>query len=145
MPLERALQFEKCRIPGMHFSYGTAKGRGESLYRNLRGKLEAKMYNHKHSFTNLKLRYQTALSKYFGGLKDRGLSPQIKWKIIRHSSTANSFNGRCNLCFDEKVGIINFKNWKLLLNEKNELVFKCRHRGKFKLSWLRTTGTPIRK
>ena len=68
------------------------------------------------------------------GLKDQGLSPQIKLKILRHSSAANSFNGRCNLCLDEKISIINFKNRKLLLNKRNELVFKCRHRGKFKLS-----------
>ena len=76
----------------------------------------------------------TALSKYFGGLKDRGLSPQIKCKIIRHSSTVNSFNGRCNLCLDEKISKINFKNRKLLLNKRNELVFKCRHKEKFKSS-----------
>ena len=133
MPLGRTLQFEKCRIPGMHFSYGTAKGRGESLYRNLRGKLEANMIQ-PHSFSNPRLRYQTSLSKYFWGLKDKGLSPQIKWEIIRHSSTANIFNGRCNLCLDEKISIINFKNGKLLLNERNEFVFKCRHKGKFKLS-----------
>ena len=104
-----------------------------------------RLYNHKHSFSNPKLRYQTALSKYFWGLKDKGLSSQIKWKIIRHSSTAKSFNGRFNLCLDEKNSIINFKNRKLLLNERNELVFKSRHRGKFKLSWLRTTGKPVNK
>ena len=132
MPLRRTLHHEECRIPSMHFSYGTAKGRGKNLYRDLRGKLEAKMVQ--PSFSNPKLRYQTALSKYFWCLKDQGLSPQIKWKILRHSSAANSFNGRCNLCLDEKISIINFKNRKLLLNKRNELVFKCRHRGKFKLS-----------
>ena len=67
-------------------------------------------YNHKHSFSNPKLRYETALSKYFWSLKDQGLSSQIKWKITRHSSTANSFNGRCNLCLDEKISNLNFKN-----------------------------------
>ena len=100
-------------------------------------------YNHWHSFSNPRLRNQTALSKYFWGLKDQGLFLQIKWKIIRHSSTANSFNGRCDLCLDEKISIINFKNRKLLLNERNELMFKCRHSGKFKLSWLRATETPV--
>ena len=90
------------------------------------GNWKQRWYHHKHSFSNPKLRYQTALSKYFWGLKDQGLSPQIKWKIVRHSSTANSFNGRCNLCLDEKISIINFKNRKLVLKERNELVFKCR-------------------
>ena len=98
------------------------------------GNRKQRWYSHRHPFSNPKLRYQTALSKYFWGLKDQGLSPQIKWKILRHSSAASSFNGRCNLCLDEKISIINFKNRKLLLNERNEVVFKCRHRGKFKLS-----------
>ena len=78
------------------------------------GNWKQRWYSHRHSFSNPKHRYQTALSKYFWGLKDQGLSPQIKWKIIRHSSAANSFNGRCNLCLDEKISIINFKNRKLL-------------------------------
>ena len=76
----------------------------------------------------------TALSGYFWILKDQGLIPQIKWKIVRQSSTANSFNDRCNLCINEKISIINFKDCKLLLNERNKLVFKCRHKSKFKLS-----------
>ena len=109
---------------------------GERFYIGISvGNWKQRWYNHRHSFSNPKLRYQTALSKYFWGLKDQGLSPQIKWKIIRHSSTVNSFNGSCNLCLDEKISIINFKNQKLLLNERNKLIFKSRHRGKFKLSW----------
>ena len=44
------------------------------------------------------------------------------------------FYRRCNLYIDEKISIIYFRNRKLLLNERNELVFKCTHRGKFKLS-----------
>ena len=41
--------------------------------------------------------------------KDQGLIPQIKWKIVRQSSTMNSFNGRCNLCIDKKIRIIILK------------------------------------
>ena len=35
-------------------------------------------YNHKQSFTNLLLKNQTALSKYYWALKDRGLILHIK-------------------------------------------------------------------
>ena len=56
----------------------------------------------------------------------------IKWKIVRQSSTANSFNGGCNLWINEKISIINFRDHRLQLNERNELVFKCRHKGKSK-------------
>ena len=109
---------------------------GKKVYVDISaGNWKQRLYNQRHSFSNPQLRNQTAQSKYFWSLKDQGLSPQIKWQIIRHPSTANIFNGRCNLCIDEKEGIINFKNRRLLLNERNELVFKCRHRRKFKLSW----------
>ena len=55
-------------------------------------------------------------------------------KKVRQSSIANSFNGICNLCTDKKNSIINFKDYTLLLNELNELVFKCRRKSKLKLS-----------
>ena len=64
----------------------------------------------------------------FGAFRIRGYLHKLSGKIIRHSSTTNSFNGRCNLCLDEKISIINFKNRKLLLNKRNELVFKCRQK-----------------
>ena len=60
---------------------------GERVYIGISaGNWKQRWYSHRHSFSNPKLRYQTALSKYFWGLKDQGLSPQIKWKILRHSS-----------------------------------------------------------
>ena len=89
-----------------------------------------------------RLRNQTTLSKHFWCLMDQEITSQIKWKIVRQSSTANSFNGRCNLCIDEKICIINFKGRRLLLNEWNEFVFKCRHKSKFRLSWLGATKAP---
>ena len=68
------------------------------------------LYNHRHSFSNQRLRNPTTLSKYFWKLKDQGLTPsQIKWKIVGQSSTVNSVNGRCNLCIDEKISIIILK------------------------------------
>ena len=104
--------------------------------------ISAGNWKQRHSFSNPWRRNQTALSKYFWNLNGQGLTSQIKWKIVRQSSTANSFNGRCNLCIDEKISVINFKNRRLLLNERNELVFKCRHKSKFKLSWLGATEAP---
>ena len=51
----------------------------------------------------------------------------------------NNFNDRCNLCSNEKISIINSKDHRLLLNECNKLVFKCRHISNFKLSCLGVT------
>ena len=82
------------------------------------------------------------LKSGFWNLKDQGLTSQIKWKIVRKSSTMNSFNGWCNLCIDEKFSKIYFKDCRLLLNEPDELVFKCKHKSQFKLSWLEATEAP---
>ena len=117
---------------------------GERVYIGISaGNWKQRLYNHRYSFSNPRLKNQTALSKYFWNLKDQGLTSQIKWRIIRHSSTANSFNCWCNLCIDEKISIINFRDRRLLLNEQNELVFKYRRRGKIKLSWPGATEDPI--
>ena len=103
------------------------------------------LYNHIHSFSYRRLTKQTTLSKYFWNLKDRGLNPQIKLKIVRQYLTGNSFNGRYNWCIDEQINIINFKDLTLLHNERNELAFNCRHKSKLKLSWLGATKAPTLK
>ena len=41
-----------------------------------------------------------------------------------------------------KIWIINFNDCRLLSNERNELVFKCRHKSKFRLFWLGATEAP---
>ena len=61
------------------------------------------LYNHRHSLSNPRLINETSPSKYFWNLKDQELTSQIKWKIVRQSSTVISFNGRCNLCINEKL------------------------------------------
>ena len=45
-----------------------------------------------------------------------------------------AINDRCNLCINVKNSIFNFRDRRLLLNEWNELVFKCGHKSKFRLS-----------
>ena len=40
---------------------------------------------HIHSFSHERLRNQTALAKYFWKLKNRCLTPKIKWKILKRS------------------------------------------------------------
>ena len=98
---------------------------GERVYIGISaGNWNQGLYNHKCSFSNLRLRNQTALSKYFRNLKDQGLTLQIKWKIGRLQLRTASIADLCNLCIDEKISIIDFKDRRLLFNERNELVFK---------------------
>ena len=46
------------------------------------------------------------------------------------------------LVYRWKNSIINFKDRRLLLNERNKLVFKCRHKSKLELNWVTTAETP---
>lgn len=59
-------------------------------------------------------------------------NPQMDWKIIWFSHTANSFKGRFNLCLHQKIRIIKYENQKTLLNQRNELNSECRHRSRLK-------------
>ena len=43
------------------------------------------------------------------------------------------FNGRCNLCLEEKIYILLYKWPDKLLNKRGELIARCRHKTKFKL------------
>ena len=58
------------------------------------GNWKQRLYKHRHSFSNPRLRNQT-ISKYFWNLKDHGLTLQVKLKILGQSSTANSYNVTC--------------------------------------------------
>ena len=64
--------------------------------------------NHKFSFTHEHKKNQTALSKHYWGLKNKGLTPDIQWSILKRSNTPKSFDSRCNLCLEEKMHILLF-------------------------------------
>ena len=64
--------------------------------------------NHKFSFSHEHQKNQTALSKHYWGLKDKGLTPDLQWSILKRSSTPKSFESRCNLCLEEKIHILLF-------------------------------------
>ena len=74
-----------------------------------------------------------ALTKHFWGLKNKGLTPEIQWSILKRSNTPKCFNSRCNLCLEEKMHILLYQEAEKLLNKRCELIARCRHRAKFKL------------
>ena len=62
--------------------------------------------NHIHLFSHEHLRNKTALFKHFRKLKNKGLTAKIQWKILKRSTTLSCFDGRCNLCLEEKIQIM---------------------------------------
>ena len=84
--------------------------------------------NHKHSFSNIKLRNTTTLSGYVWDLKDQGLTPVIGWDILRKANICRSLNDPCFLCLNEKLEIIRFPDKSSLLNNRFESSGCCKHK-----------------
>ena len=89
--------------------------------------------NHIHSFSHERLKFQTALSKHFWKLKNKGLTPEIQSRILKRSTTPSCFDGRCNLCLEEKIQIMLYPNRGDLLNQRCNLIARCKHKNKFRL------------
>ena len=89
--------------------------------------------------TTFKLRYSkqnhsqsTTLSKYYWQLKDQGKNPSVSYSIIRVAPSYTPESGRCSLCTAEKLEILKSDQSKIV-NSRNEIMAKCRHKAKFKL------------
>ena len=88
--------------------------------------------SHKSSFTHRHLASSTSLSGYVWELKDQGLLPEIKWKILKRSSPYTCGMRKCDLCLTEKLMILRADSAHVL-NRHSELMQKCRHKNKIKL------------
>ena len=60
-------------------------------------------------------------------------TPLIKWGIIKRANQPTNMYNKCNLCISEKIAILKFEQYKDLLNKRDELTSKCRHRRQFEL------------
>ena len=100
--------------------------------------------NHKKSFNHRKYEFDTEISKYIWELKDKDKVFTIKWKILRSAYPYNPASEKCDLCLTEKTMIANYINKNQLLNTRNELMAKCRHREKWLLcNWKNGTATKV--
>ena len=114
--------------------FPTENSKEENLYIGISaGNWKQRFYNHRHSFWNPLLRNQTSLSRRFGSLRVKSLTPQIKWRFIKKYSPPGNFSSRCNFF----LSIIRYKFTNQLFNKCNELIFKCCHKNKFKFIWKR--------
>ena len=77
--------------------------------------------------------HDTVLSKYIWSLKDAGKEYSIKWNIASKSIPYKCGSRRCDVCLSEKTVIARSKH-PCMLNKRTEIVGKCRHQMKFKLS-----------
>ena len=88
--------------------------------------------NHKSSFNREHKKKETALSKHIWNLKDNNIEYNIKWAVLKRCNSYSNTTKRCQLCLWEKYFIIT-ANKTITLNNKSELISKCRHANKFLL------------
>ena len=85
--------------------------------------------NHKRDFKQKRYMKCTKLSKYIWNLKNQGIRPIVKWRIVKKVNSKVSPN-YCKLCLTEKFFIIIYLNGCNLLNKRSQPVSKCRHQNK---------------
>ena len=89
--------------------------------------------NHKKGFNHEKYKTDSELSKEVWRIKHKGGNFTIKWSKDRNHPSYKPEIGKCRLCDQEKLAIALYEG-RNLLNKRNEIVSRCRHRWKFKLS-----------
>ena len=112
-----------------NYNYKTYYGTSEDTFKT-------RYANHKKSFNHIKYKNETELSNEFWRLKELNAEPKVTFSIFRRCPKTKR-NGPCYLCLHEKLAILEHKEDNLL-NTRNELVSKCRHKNKFKLANFKT-------
>ena len=91
--------------------------------------------NHTKSLRNRQYEKDSELSKHKWATLDKGENLDIKWEIIKKSKSYRPGMKTCNLCIEEITQILFSQPNKSesLLNKREELYSKCRHRDKWKI------------
>ena len=83
----------------------------------------------------------TALSEKIWEIKDKGKTPEIKWKIVAKAYPYKAGAKACDLCRTEKMfiargtkGFSKLPQGCVMLNKKSEIMSKCPHMRKFSLA-----------
>ena len=88
--------------------------------------------NHKKSFNNEEYEKETALSVEIWRIKRAGGEFHIKWSKESTKRSYTPEGSRCSLCLHEKLVIALYEG-NNLINKRNEIISRCRHRLKYKL------------
>ena len=94
------------------------------------GPLKERLSNHPTSFKYEQYKNKSKLSSFIWETKNKKQNFEIMWLVIRRSIPYDAGSKKCNLCLWKKFHIITGDKDKLL-NERNELITKCRHVDKF--------------
>ena len=95
-------------------------------------KFKDRQKEHLTNFENRNPKNSTSLSRKIWNFKDQNINYELKWKILQNAKPYQPGRRHCQLCLTE-IYFILFKPAEATLNDKSELMGKCRHSNKFKL------------
>ena len=90
-------------------------------------KWKSRYANHKSDFKYSEKRIKTKLAGYIWSLKDEGIEPNIKWRILARTSSFKASNNTCRLCLMEKF-ILMHKPEEATINSRDEFFSGCLHK-----------------
>lgn len=92
-----------------------------------------RFYNIATSFRLENHRSDTKLTDCIWGFGEMyGRNPCVRWSIIRKVKPGRVGDNCCRLC-QEKLAIVTYPNRDVLLNERAEILSKCKHLSKYLL------------
>ena len=126
----------KCKIKSVIYKCEvTAPNHGKKSYIGLTEReFKQRFSSHKSSINNVKYKNSTTLSTYVWSLKEKDITPTLKWSILKRVKSYSNTSKTCRLCLQEKLEILRFENKEELLNKRSEIISKCRHMNKFMLA-----------
>ena len=106
----------------------TAQGKPKEQYVGIAAPPWKSRYgNHTASFRHIEKRKQTKLSGYVWSLKDEGIEPEVKWRILARCQPYRASSNTCRLCLREKY-ILMHKPMEATINGRDEFFSGCLHK-----------------
>ena len=96
------------------------------------GPFKEKLSDHCTSFKYEQYKNKSKLPSFIWETKNKGLNFEIKWSVVRRSTTYKAESKKCNLCLWENFHIMTGDK-DTLLTERYELITKCKHIDKYLL------------
>ena len=114
----------------------TLNNYGTKIYKGICSTtFKERLGNHRKAFNHEKYKADSELSKEIWHIKQKGGAYQVKCTKDRNHTSYKPETKRCSLCDHEKLAIALHKD-ENLLNQRNEIISRCRHRFKYKLAKL---------
>ena len=120
----------KCLTKNVIYKATVTSQNGEKEYIGIAANSFKERYTaHKASFNHEHKSTSTSLSKHIWKLKKTDTKFNVSWCIMKQATPYKKETQMCQLCLTEKT-LISLADPKKTLNQRNEIISKCRHRDR---------------